>query len=175
MSTPVLTPTSYLVLGCLASAGPSTPYELKQAVNAGVGFFWSFPHSQLYSEPVRLAEAGLLHEEREESGRRRRVFSLTDAGHAALRQWLATPTSELPEIRDIALLKLFFGAHAEPGQIAGLAAQQREAHRARLALYEALSQPADPSPAAATLGLGLSFERAAIAFWTTILNDPPTG
>ena len=42
MSTIKLTPTSYLVLGCLAVAGPATPYELKQMVAAGIGYFWSF-------------------------------------------------------------------------------------------------------------------------------------
>src|SRR5438128_6305938 len=80
-----LTPTSYLLLGYLATAGPATPYELKQSVAGGVGYFWAFPHSQLYSEPARLAEAALLREEREDTGRRRRVFALTKPGRAALR------------------------------------------------------------------------------------------
>jgi len=48
--------------------GPSTPYDLKRFVQLSVGNFWPFPHTQLYAEPARLAEAGLL----EETGRRRR-------------------------------------------------------------------------------------------------------
>ena len=39
--------------------GTATPYDLKRAAAAGVGHFWSLPHTQLYSEPARLAEAGL--------------------------------------------------------------------------------------------------------------------
>jgi hypothetical protein len=52
-----LTTTSYIVLGLLSFSGPATPYDLKQMVAATVGHFWSLPHSQLYSEPTRLARA----------------------------------------------------------------------------------------------------------------------
>ncbi len=121
MSTIALSPTSYLVLGCLATGGPSTPYELKQAVTASIGYFWSFPHSQLYSEPARLAGAGLLTEQREQGGRRRRVFAITEPGRQALRAWLADTTATLPDIRDIGLLKLFFGALTEQDNLVALA------------------------------------------------------
>jgi PadR family transcriptional regulator AphA len=174
VSTIALTPTSYLVLGCLATAGPSTPYDLKQAVGAGIGYFWSFPHSQLYSEPARLAAAGLVAEEREHEGRRRRTFSITDTGRAALQSWLADSTAELPDIRDAGLLKLFFGHHASRDQIAALARTQRDAHQERLALYEALAALRAPGPAGATIGLGLAWERAATSFWADIAEHPPS-
>ncbi|MDT5347864.1 MAG: hypothetical protein QOH91_1151, partial [Mycobacterium sp.] len=160
-----MTATSYLVLGCLASIGPSTPYELKQVVAGGVGYFWSFPHSQLYSEPVRLAKAGLLTEHREEGGRRRRRFSITEAGRQELRQWLADPTSELPDIRDVGLLKLFFGALADPDHITALAHNQREAHQRRFDLYASVNESDIPGPPGATLRFGLAYERAATTFW----------
>ena len=174
-----LTPTSYLVLGYLATAGPATPYELKQSVAGGVGYFWTFPHSQLYSEPARLAEAGLVKEEREDTGRRRRLFSITKAGRAELRAWLADTTDELPEIRDIALLKLFFGAEADRDDLVALASAQRDAHRTRVELYESLEALAGEAGAktavAATLRLGLAIERATTAFWTALAKDPPRG
>ncbi|MGF7234739.1 MAG: PadR family transcriptional regulator, partial [Frankia sp.] len=103
-----LTPVSYLVLGELTRHGPATPYDLKRWVGASVGNFWSFPHAQLYKEPPRLAGAGLLVEEREPGGRRRRVFAVTDAGRAALRRWLATPATGPTELRDPGLLQLAF-------------------------------------------------------------------
>lgn len=173
-----LSPTSYLVLGCLASGGPSTPYELKHFVSAGVGYFWSFPHSQLYSEPVRLAQAGYVSEQRESGGRRRRIFSITEHGRQALDAWLHDATDELPEIRDVALLKLFFGAQADAATLAALARIQLAAHQTRLAIYEALDAAAGPnrarSAAGASLGLGLAFERAATAFWSSVADNPPT-
>ena len=54
-----------------------------------VGHFWSFPHSQLYAEPARLAEAGLLTVEQEDGGRRRRRYSIAADGQEALQAWLA--------------------------------------------------------------------------------------
>ena len=45
----------------LRSTGPgeATPYRLKQMVAASVGNFWTLQHAQLYTEPERLAKAGL--------------------------------------------------------------------------------------------------------------------
>jgi PadR family transcriptional regulator, regulatory protein AphA len=57
-----LGPVSYLVLGIIAMRGPTTPYDLKRFVQLSIGHFWPFPHTQLYAEPARLAEAGLLEE-----------------------------------------------------------------------------------------------------------------
>ena len=91
LSSPTLTPTSAMVLGFLRAAGPSTPYDLKQMHALSVGHFWSIPHSQLYAEPERLAKTGLVSEEREDGGRRRRRFTITPAGEAALDAWLADP------------------------------------------------------------------------------------
>lgn len=159
-----LTPTSYIVFGLLERAGRATPYELKGLVTASVGNLWSIPHSQLYAEPKRLARAGYLTEERERGGRRRRVYALTPKGRAALRAWRAEETTALPELRDLALLKLFFGA--DPATIAP---PQLAAHRTKLAEYEALhaSMADDPSLAgpARTLEAGIAHEREWISYW----------
>jgi PadR family transcriptional regulator, regulatory protein AphA len=167
---PRLTPTSYIVLGLLDRLGPSTPYELKQAHALGIGNFWTVQHAQFYSEPERLAEAGLLTEQREEGGRRRRRYSITAAGRRALRQWLATPTAELTvELRDPGLLKLHLDA--DPGP---LAEAQLEAHRAKLAEYEAIAAAAprdtDRGPWR-TLQAGLRHEREWVRFWEEVARE----
>src|SRR3954468_24302463 len=82
-----LGPVSYLVLGVVALRGPSTSYDLKRFVQLSIGHFWPFPHPQLYAEPPRLAEAGLLEETREETGRRRRHYAITEAGRRAPPEW----------------------------------------------------------------------------------------
>src|SRR4029079_5863679 len=83
-----LTSTSVIVLGLLEFLGGSgTPYDLKQAVTLTVGNFWTFQHAQLYTETERLAKAGLLTEEREDGGRRRKTYTLTAAGRNALEDW----------------------------------------------------------------------------------------
>ena len=129
MSRPDLTPVSYVVLGLVARDGPSTPYALKAAVGRGIAHFWQFPHSQIYAETERLARLGLLAEEREQTGRRRRSYRITAEGRAALAAWLAEPTDEPLQVRSLGLLKLFFAQHAAPEDVAELARAQAELHR----------------------------------------------
>jgi DNA-binding PadR family transcriptional regulator len=175
--TPQLTPTSYLVLGLLAREGPSTPYDLKRHVAATIGHFWSFPHALLYKEPPRLVALGLLTEDREEIGRRRRLFTITDAGRQVLRAWLGRPARQPTELRDLALLQLFF-ADLEPTTARlSIAREQVEVHQAQLAEYEAgqrAENRVNRDGAATrslehwrgvTLPMGLLYERAAVEFW----------
>ncbi len=172
--------TSYLVLGLLALYGPMTPYDLKAQVSRSVGYFWSFPHSQLYGEPARLGAAGLVTEEREEGGRRRRRFAVSQAGRRAVAAWVAEPVEAHPQIRDLALLKLFFGRFASPGDVAALARVQEAAHRARLAHYEAVDKhledhdPAQVEHGRVTLRMGILCEQAFIRFWSEVAERPPS-
>jgi PadR family transcriptional regulator, regulatory protein AphA len=160
-----LTPTAAIVLGLL-SFGDATSYDLKTRVAASIGNFWSIPHSALYAEPERLLEAGYVTERREEGGRRRRVFSLTAAGRAALAAWRAEPAAGLPELRNPALLKLFFGA--DP---AAVAASQLDLHRAKLAHYETIKALDDGKGARGpflALEAGLRHQREWIAYWEAL-------
>jgi PadR family transcriptional regulator AphA len=164
-----LTPTSYIVLGFLDLAGASTPYALKQQVEATVGSFWSVPHSQVYAEPARLAADGYLTERRETGGRRRKTYALTAKGRRALERWRHTPTGELPELRDLSLLKMFFG-----GDPAALAAPQAAAHRAKLESYRALAATDtgdDPRGPWRTLEAGIAHEREWVRFWSQLAGE----
>jgi PadR family transcriptional regulator AphA len=177
---PKLTPTSYLVLGLLAREGPSTPYELERHVRATLGHFWSFPHTLLYSEPPRLAGFGLVVEERETEGRRRRVFAITNAGEEALRAWLDRPSDEPTELRDPGLLQLFFGDLAPAASRLRLAEQQLAIHRAKLAAYREDQRLEGRVQASArgqrtverwrgeTLPMGIAYERGAVDFWEDV-------
>ena len=170
-STP-LTPTSYVVLGLTELLGAATPYEMEQWVETSLAHFWSFPRSQLYSEPARLAAAGLLDEEREQTGRRRRRFTLRpEEGRAALQEWLAVPDGRGSEIRDLGLLRLFFGSvAADPADVREGARAQASTHAAQLEAYREL-QYLDLEPhVAATLRLGVAYEQAAVAFWQSVAD-----
>lgn len=159
-----LNPTSYIVLGLLEQAGEATPYELKRMVAASVGNLWSMQHAQLYTEPERLVVAGLVSVQREQEGRRRKRYKLTDAGREALQEWLAQPTSDLAELRDPGLLQLFFGA--DPQELAHV---QLQAHRAKLDEYEQLRATAagqPPSGPLLALEAGIRHEREWIRFWS---------
>jgi DNA-binding PadR family transcriptional regulator len=169
---PSLTPTSYLVLGLVARQGACTSYDMKVMVSQSIGYFWTFPHSQLYAEPARLAGLGLLTEEQETTGRKRRTYRVTDAGREALRDWLSQPNDEPTEIRDLSVLKLFFGSQAEPEQLRELAKHAADAHRRRLAEYEEIAAiEGIDKHERTTLDLGLRFERNAIAYWDEVERD----
>lgn len=163
-----LTPTSYIVLGLLADE-PGTPYDLKARIAAGVGSFWTVQHAQLYTETARLAREGFLDEHREAEGRRRKTYSITKAGKTALAAWVAEDAvSDLPEVRDPGLLKLYLGADTK-----ALAAAQAAAHKARLQEWEnlkiALSAYAVPEGPGLALEAGLAYERMAVKFWSSLL------
>lgn len=158
-----LTHTSHIVLGLLSMSGEASPYDLKQMASATVGHFWSLPHSQLYAEPARLARAGYVTEQREQSGRRRKLYTLTDRGREAFASWLEVLTPEPYVLRDLALLKLFFGANPRE-----LAEVQVETHRQKLAEYEALREQTgagDPLGPRLALELGTRHERETVSFW----------
>jgi PadR family transcriptional regulator AphA len=168
-----LTETSYIVLGLLESLGPATPYDLKQAATVSTFNFYRVPHTQLYTECARLARAGLLGEEQEQGGRRRRTYELTDAGRQALSQWRSRPAQKPYELRDTGILKLFFG-----GDPVMLAHGQLEIHRAQLAAYEALREELRDGPERWLLALesGIGHEREFVRFWTALAErrDPAT-
>jgi len=163
-----LSEASYIVLGLLEQAGPATPYDLKRLATLSTLNFWTVPHTRLYTECARLAQAGLLAEDRERKGRRRRVYRLTDAGRAALGEWRSDPSAREYEFRDVATLKMFFGA--DP---AGLAANQIEIHARRLREYEALAcELSDQPPGLAlALELGIGHEREFLRFWSRFLEQ----
>ena len=161
-----LTDTSYVVLGLVELCQPATPYDLKQVAKISVFNFWSVPHTQVYTECARLAQAGLLDEEREEGGRRRRVYSLTTDGQSELDDWRGEPSTDMLELRDPGLLKLFFGA--DP---AALAEAQLSSHRARLQQYEethsaAAAEMTDGMRLALESGIG--HEREFVRFWESL-------
>jgi DNA-binding PadR family transcriptional regulator len=167
-----LSTTSYAVLGLLELCQPATPYQLKQSAQVSIFHFWTIPHTQLYTECSRLADAGLLSEEREQGGRRRRVYRLTEAGRDVLAQWRSTAETDLYELRDPGLLKLFCGA--DP---VALAARQLRAHQQRLSLYEELSAPGEEMTKGMRLALeaGLAHEREYVRFWSEVLEGEGTG
>jgi PadR family transcriptional regulator AphA len=116
-----LTTTSCGVLSVLAIRDHST-YELTKQMRRSLHYMWPRAESNVYAEPKRLVAAGLA-EAREEwrGGRRRTVYSISEAGRAALAAWLASPSSR-QRYESEALLKIFF---AENGTLEDMLAAIR--------------------------------------------------
>jgi len=158
-----LTPTSYVVLGLVRLLESASPYDLKKLMEASVRDFHPVPHTTFYVEPARLAKAGYLNETQEESGRRRKAYSLTDKGRQALDDWIGAPEVEPTQLRSPALLKMFFGGDPEP-----LARVEIARHEGLLAFFERLRErrggEMDPG-SRMTLDTGVKYHRFWIEQW----------
>lgn len=172
MSEQRLTETSYIVLGMLEFMQPATPYDLKRVASLSTMSFWTVSPSQLYSECARLAKEGLLSEVREQTGRRKRIYSLTKAGSRILEAWRGEPgRAIIGELHDFGLLKLFLGA--DPGMLARAYLPE---HEGRLRHYEALhdvSMSIEDAPRGGLLALeaGIGHLREYVRFWKQLLED----
>lgn len=71
--------------------GEASGYDLAKGFDASVANFWAATPQQLYRELDRMAADGLVHAHvvRQEKRPDKRLFSLTDAGHEALREFTA--------------------------------------------------------------------------------------
>jgi PadR family transcriptional regulator, regulatory protein AphA len=104
MSSNELTLFSYEILGLIGRGGAG-PHDLRQMVRRGRMLDWA-GESQYYAEPKRLAGLGYL-EARKEPGktRPRTVYTLTDKGLEALREYARTPVRFTP-LKSEPLLRL---------------------------------------------------------------------
>ena len=104
---------SYEILG-LVGRGGAGAHDLLQMARRGRMLDWA-GESQYYTEPKRLARLGYL-EARREPGktRERTVYSLTDRGLEALREYAGTPVRFTPVKSDPLLRLLICDLVGEP-------------------------------------------------------------
>lgn len=138
-----------------------------------IGFFWHARRSQIYPELARLEEAGLVkHTVVAQHDRPdKKVYEMTDAGRAALREWVVSPLRPGMD-RDELMLKTYSVWLADPKQAITLFRAQERLHQERLAQYEQMAAEMErkagsdhlrwnaPRFAAyATLQRGIAYER----------------
>jgi DNA-binding PadR family transcriptional regulator len=101
-----------VILGFL-QRDPASGYDIKQHIDISTRFFFASSYGQIYPELKKLEEAGLVKGAAKTQGQRARTeYSLTPAGKAELDSWLQSPGNGV-EMRDEALLKLFFSIHVD--------------------------------------------------------------
>jgi DNA-binding PadR family transcriptional regulator len=161
---------SYAVLASVIRRGPCSPYDVKARLDRVAVDFWRVPHTQVYRECERLAEAGLLEHDQEDTGRRRRLYRATKKGRATAREWARIPTEDLMAIRDLARLKILAGALSTPEDVRAMAQRQMLAYQLRIdMLGQVLESSEDEDPQTVLcLELGRDLHEAALAFWTRL-------
>src|SRR6478752_7019144 len=116
---------SYEILGLVGRDGAGT-HDLRRMVQRGRMLDWA-GESQYYVEPKRLAGLGYL-EARKEPGktRDRTVYTLTEKGLAALREWAATPVHFTPVKSELLVRLLIADLVGEATTRAGIVALREE-------------------------------------------------
>ncbi len=129
-------PITYGILGLLAFWGPLSGYDLKRLFDHTLATMWAAAQSQIYKELRQMKELGWVEMEREEQEARpdRKIYSITDQGHNALRTWQAQPP-EVFQVRDEMLLKVLFGTFATPDDLAQNVRTSIATHEMRLLAY----------------------------------------
>ena len=106
-----------VILGFL-TRGPLTGYELKKAMEESVGFFFGASYGSIYPALKALEGDGMVRVERIVQSDRpnKKVYTLTPEGEARFRKSLNEPPAG-DSFRSEFLMRLFFGAHGEPGRL----------------------------------------------------------
>lgn len=153
----------YAILGFL-NYGASSGYDLKKAFDASIKHFWSANQSQIYRTLSRLSEDGWVAMDVVEQDDRpdRKVYHITEAGKAALRDWLLTPLP-LEMEHSATLIQIFFSAQLNNTAILAALQQQAEILRARLAQLDAI-------PKQATTYMQQINSSRDVFFWTLTLD-----
>jgi PadR family transcriptional regulator, regulatory protein AphA len=170
--------TAYVILGILSIDPNKSGYDIRKAVEGSVGYFWGESYGQIYPTLKRLAAEGLIIPSGLPSAtrKRRQVYSLTDAGRACLRDWLAVPFQNDPP-RNEFLLKLFFGRAAAPSVSIAHVRDCREKNLTMLAtlagLENSVRKQSSQNPFVPywmlTLNLGIALTRTALKWCDTAL------
>jgi DNA-binding PadR family transcriptional regulator len=163
-----LNPSDYVVLG-MVGLGARSGYEIKQTVELSIRFFWTISPAQVYPSLAKLERAGLLAGRDEPQGNRpRRVYERTHDGARVLHDWLTQAEPMRFELRDVAMLKLFFADALDPVEAQRLLARVTARSEERAATLRTIGPEAERAASAGnthpllTLEMGIAFHRAIV-------------
>ncbi|HLL37209.1 MAG TPA: PadR family transcriptional regulator [Streptomyces sp.] len=122
--------------------GEASGYDLAKSFDASVANFWTATPQQLYRELDRMEREGLVSTRvvRQERRPDKRMFSLTEAGYAALRSYLADPIGKPTAIRDGLLVKVQCADIGDLDAVRADIAERVAWARAKLTRYERLRE-----------------------------------
>ncbi|MEU6404274.1 PadR family transcriptional regulator [Streptomyces sp. NPDC046985] len=165
--------------------GEASGYDLAKGFDASVANFWTATPQQLYRELERMEGEGLISARVVVQERRpnKRLFSLTEAGMAAVRDYVAGPPGRPPAIRDELLVRVQCVDVGDAEAVRAAITERRERAETKLARYERLRErlldgrtedeycaQAERIGPYLTLLRGLSFEREDIRWCEIALS-----
>lgn len=139
-------PVQHAVLALLAR-GPNYGYEIKHTVEATLGTQWGQLNiGHVYQTLDRLVRDGAVTTSDPVSGVRadRIMYTITNSGREALREWLTAPAQRTTGRRDEFFLKLAAAAWQGRPAVTGVIQRQRQYLMEQLRALAALSAEASP-------------------------------
>lgn len=141
--------------------GPCYGYQLRAEFDRRTGSTWPLNVGQIYNTLDRLERDGLVG--KADADDRGHVFwTITDAGSAEVRSWLASPVERSPGTRDELAIKLAVAATLPGVDAAHIIDGQRTASRARLQVLRDARYPG--ADADGPEGLAWSLVRDSMVF-----------
>lgn len=122
--------------------GEASGYDLAKGFAASVANFWMATPQQIYRELERMEGDGLVAARVVTQQRRpnKRLFSLTEAGLAALRGYVEEAPSKPPAIRDELMVKVQCVDIGDPAPVRAAVVERMERAAVRLARYERMRE-----------------------------------
>ncbi len=134
----------HAILGFL-NYNSSSGYDLKRAFDLSVQHFWPADQSQIYRTLNRLTKRGWTEQEvvMQEDRPNRKVYHITEAGRAELREWLTRPLPVQDE-RHATLIQVFFAGQLSDEEILVMFERVAEQYRTILAMYDQVPHQMEP-------------------------------
>jgi len=130
----------FALLGLLAE-GPASGWDLSHRFDEVLGAVWPAGHPQIYGELRKMEAEGLI-EVDSEGPRGRKAYRITDAGLAAVRDWLAAGEVDHTMRLEPILRSVFFWL-LTPEQLAEHLRREAEHYAAVAEMYRELAAAKD--------------------------------
>lgn len=125
----------FALLGLL-SWKPMSGYDIKKLIDVGLSHFWNEHYGQIYPTLDSLVKEGLAtkKEDATHSHRKRFVYTITQKGQQAFREWLSEPTA-IPNVRNEFQLKFFLSSQLSAREPVRLIKEYQAQQRVLLEQY----------------------------------------
>lgn len=124
-----------------------TGYQLTRRFDRSIGHWWRASHQQIYKTLGRMTESGLVTfvEQAQDGKPDKKVYSITEAGRAALSEWIRTPGKDVTDRRELAT-KIRGAAPSDLPDLTAEIRRIRDLHADRAALFRTFESDDYPDP-----------------------------
>jgi PadR family transcriptional regulator AphA len=128
----------YALLGVL-SMKSSSGYDIKKFCDKTISHFWNENFGHIYPVLSELQKDGLISQEGQDGGVRRKVYGITDKGRKEFLEWLVQPIEYQPARSEL-LLKLSFGLQIPKEKLIEMLEEVKERNLEKAQQYKLLEQ-----------------------------------